>query len=330
MNCLKYLLIPATSLAFFTACEQSAATGASSAPQSDIAAVEASSGIPGPQNALPALFDCVREEGGLLLAAHRGGPVPGYPENALETLENTLSSAAFVMEIDVAETRDGVLVLMHDDTLDRTTTGSGPVSDMDWEEIAKLDLVDNEGQVTDFAVPTLHEALSWAVRNDAILELDRKKTTSFESLIETVRNAGAESHVILITYTDAQALDVAELAPDLMMTAGIGGPAHQARMISDGLDPENLIAWTGTDRPNPGKWKGLASSGIESAFGTLGRPGERLDDVYWEDGNPSEYSQLARDGLTMLSTDEVHRLARADGWIATAQDIARKECMRDF
>ncbi len=66
---------------------------------------------------LAGLFDCVREEGGILLAAHRGGPAPGYPENAIETLDHVLSNAAFIMEVDVAETRDGVLFLMHDDTL---------------------------------------------------------------------------------------------------------------------------------------------------------------------------------------------------------------------
>lgn len=315
------------------ACEQPASPGPDAAATTDLATIDTpadTSRITPDTTRLTGLFDCVREEGGILLAAHRGGPAPGYPENALETLDHALANAAFVMEVDIAESRDGVLFLMHDRTLGRTTSGSGAVADTDWDEISTLRLVDNEGTVTGFHPPRLDAALDWAVRNDAILELDRKETTSFRNIIEAVREAGAEANVILITYKDEEAWQVARLAPEMMMTAGMGGLDHEAQLLGGGIDPDRLIAWTGTSRPSPGKWKGLASKGIESAFGTLGRPGERLDDEYWADGDPSEYSDLARDGLTLLATDVPYRLARADGWIGTAQDIARKECMTGF
>ncbi|WP_233353178.1 glycerophosphodiester phosphodiesterase family protein [Henriciella mobilis] len=286
----------------------------------------------GPADVTPlaGLFDCVREEGGILLAAHRGGPAPGYPENAIETLDHVLSNAAFITEVDVAETSDGVLFLMHDDTLDRTTSGSGAVADTDWADISTLDLVDNEGTVTNFHPPRLTAALDWAVRNGAILELDRKDTTSFAGIIAAVREAGAEANAVLITYDDAEAREVARLAPDLMMTADPGDAAQDSGLLEGTLNPQTLIAWTGTSSPDPAVWAALAEADIESAFGTLGAEGERLDDQYWADGDPSEYSQLARDGLTLLATDVPYRLARADGWIGTAQDISRKECMYGF
>ena len=81
---------------------------------------------------LPEFFDCVRETGGLLIASHRAGPAPGYPENALETLQYATSQGMLIHEIDVAESRDGVLFLLHDRTLGRTTTGDGAVADTDW------------------------------------------------------------------------------------------------------------------------------------------------------------------------------------------------------
>lgn len=324
MKSLKSLVFTAIGAAALAACEQTAPPEAMDEPGDAMSEVSADG------TRLADLFDCVREEGGLLLAAHRGGPAPGFPENAVETLEHALSGAAFIMEVDVAESRDGTLFLMHDRTLGRTTSGSGSVADTDWSQISSLQLVDNEGTVTGFAPPTLREALDWAVENDAILELDRKETTSFRNVIETVRDAGAEANVILITYNDDQAYRVAELAPEMMMTASVGGPQHEAELLAGGVNASNLIAWTGTRSPSPGKWKALAEKGIESAFGTLGRPGERLDDDYWADGDPSEYSELARNGLTLLATDVPYRLARADGWIGTAQDIARKECMGDF
>lgn len=317
--------------ASLTACEPSAAPGpdgeaASSATPSSNETVAA----PSDPARLSALFDCVREEGGVLLAAHRGGPAPGYPENAIETMAYALNNGAYVMEIDVAESRDGTLFLMHDDSLGRTSTGNGSIADTDWAEISALNLVDNDGKVTRFNPPSLKAALEWAVENDAILELDKKRTTSARNIIDVVRETGAEANVIMITYNDDQALQVARLAPELMMTAGIGGREHEASLIEGGLDPEKLIAWAGTSNPNPGKWRALSNKGIETAFGTLGRPGERLDDEYWADGDPSEYSELVEGGLVLLATDTPYRLAQADGLIGDAQDIAHDVCMTAY
>ena len=78
------------------------------------------------------------------------------------------------MEVDVAETKDGKLVLMHDDDLERTTTGTGLVADHTLAEIQALKL-ETGSKVTDFSPPTLEAALDWAVKNDAILELDKKR-----------------------------------------------------------------------------------------------------------------------------------------------------------
>lgn len=260
---------------------------------------------------LPSFFDCVREEGGTLVAAHRGGPAPGFPENALETLQNTLELATPIAEIDVAESRDGLLFLMHDRTLGRTTTGQGAIADTDWEEISRLNLVDNDGQITAFTPPKLSDVLLWARDNGAIVELDKKETTSFRNIISHVRAAKAEQHVILITYNDQQAIEVARLAPDLMMTASVNSREHQNELQAAGVDMSKVIAWTGTSNPNDRAWYALGQRGIESAFGTLGRPGDRLDDTYVADGNLSEYQVLADGGLALLATDEVFRVSQA-------------------
>ncbi len=260
---------------------------------------------------LPAFFDCVREEGGMLIASHRGGPSSGYPENALETLQYVTANATPVHEIDVAESRDGMLFLMHDRTLGRTTTGDGAVADTDWATISALKLVDNDGRMTAFAPPKLSDVLLWARDAGTIVELDRKETTSFRNIISHVRAAKAENNVILITYNDRQALEVAGLAPDLMMTASVNSREHQAELERGGVDMKNVIAWTGTRRPNDRAWAALGRRGIEAAFGTLGRKGERLDDTYMADGDLSEYQTLANGGLVLLATDKAYEVARA-------------------
>lgn len=70
-----------------------------------------------------------------LISGHRGGRGKGYPENSMETFENTLSYTPATFEIDPRLTKDSVIVLFHDDTLERTSNGTGKVSDYTWEEL---------------------------------------------------------------------------------------------------------------------------------------------------------------------------------------------------
>ena len=73
-----------------------------------------------------------------LAIAHRGHSI-AYPENTLEAYRKAIDLGVEMIECDVNMTRDEKLVMMHDPTLDRTTTGSGYVSASTWEEIQRLD-----------------------------------------------------------------------------------------------------------------------------------------------------------------------------------------------
>jgi len=105
---------------------------------------------------------CLAQQNVTLVSAHRGGPKPGFPENALETLQEAVKYGPMLLEVDVRETADGELVLLHDTTLDRTTNGKGKLSEHTLADVKALRLIDNEGKVTPFAVPTLREVLLWA------------------------------------------------------------------------------------------------------------------------------------------------------------------------
>lgn len=270
---------------------------------------------------LPDLFDCLRKTGGVVVAAHRGGGAPGYPENAVETMAFGLAQGIRVFEVDVATSRDGVLFLHHDDRFGRTADAAGYVSDTAWRDIAAMRLRDTEGQLTDFHPPKLTDALIWAKQNGAILELDRKKTTSFREIVAAVKAAGAEANSILISYSDEEAAEIAKIDPALMMTASARGGRDVAALEALGVDRTRIIAWTGTQRPDPPAYERLLKEGVEPAFGTLGRKGERLDDEYWADGNGIEYQHLVDDGVVLIATDEPYRVAEwleADdaGWAA--------------
>ena len=108
-----------------------------------------------------------------LISAHRGGPYPGFPENAIETFENISNYIPTIIECDVSMSKDSILVLMHDKTLDRTTTGQGNITDLTYEELKKLQLIDNNGNVTSYQIPTLEEVLVWG-KDKMLFTLDVK------------------------------------------------------------------------------------------------------------------------------------------------------------
>lgn len=284
-----------------TASTETAAPAAQPSPAASAAAA--------PAKPLPARLDCLRESGGVLLIGHRGGPTRDYPENAVETLQRTFDAGTKAMEIDIAETKDGQLVLMHDDDLDRTTTGTGLVADHTLADIQKLKL-ETGSRTTDFHPPTLQAALEWAVKTGAVVELDKKRSATFPPIIAAVRAAKAENNVFVITYTDEQAMEVHKLAPDFVITATINDAAQLDRLLAGGVRPETLLAWTGNVEPRPDLWKALAARGVESIFGTNGSRAEGLDYRYWDDDNGSEFTGLVADGLPILVTGLTDKTAR--------------------
>lgn len=131
-----------------------------------------------------------------LVSAHRGGAGPGYPENCIATFEHTLATTYSMLEIDPRLSKDGVIVLHHDATLERTTTGFGKVADKTLGELKKLRLKDSDGNVTEHQIPTLDEALEWA-RGKTVLVLDQKDVP-LAARIAKVRQHNAESYAMLI------------------------------------------------------------------------------------------------------------------------------------
>ena len=94
-----------------------------------------------------------------LSVAHRGHSI-AYPENTLEAYRKAIELGVEMIECDVNITRDGTLVMMHDPTLDRTTTGTGRVSAATWEEIRQLDAGEKfKPEFTGVHVPSAEETL---------------------------------------------------------------------------------------------------------------------------------------------------------------------------
>ena len=264
---------------------------------------------------LPAFFDCLRERGQTIVAAHRGGPGPGYAENAIPTFERTLATTPALLEVDIAATRDGALVLMHDDTVDRTTDGRGAVRELTLAQIPRLRLRDTDGRTLDAHPPTLREALEWAAGR-TVLELDVKRDVRFEDVISEVRSAHAVDRVIFITHSEGAAARVHALAPEIMLSVTIDDIADLDALQARGVDLTRVLAWTGTEEPNAALNVALAQRDVEAMFGTLGDPDHSWDARFARAGR-DQYAAFADAGLVVIATDRpseaLHDLDANDG-----------------
>lgn len=255
-----------------------------------------------PQTSLSEMLDCFEATERTLISAHRGGPEPGLPENSIEAMDAVLTAIPAVMEVDVAQSPDGVHYLMHDRTLDRTTTGSGNVSDTPWQQVQQLKLVDEAGWVTPYSVPTLEAALNWA-KGKTVLQIDFKRTADFETVIEMIRAAQMQDSVILIAYSIGQASRLNELAPEMLLSVSIGNLEDLVSLRTAGIPDDRMVAFTGTRLPRPDLYAELDGEDIEVIFGTLGRSPNSIDNVIVRFGTDERYAELGQGGVDVLATD---------------------------
>lgn len=155
----------------------------------------------------------------MIIIAHRGAS-GSAPENTLNAVRQALRQGADAVEVDLRQTKDGVVVLMHDPSVDRTTNGAGIVGNITYSDIAPLDAGSWYG--AEFAgqrVPTLDDLLS-EVQGRTMLLLEVKAGTATypgieRRIIDSVRLFGASVHCVVQAF-DQDVLDAFhELAPEI-------------------------------------------------------------------------------------------------------------------
>lgn len=146
-------------------------------------------------------------QGGIVVVAHRGchaaAPQHGFtdtaPENSLAALRRCIAIGADVMETDVRRAADGTLVMLHDATVDRTTDGTGKLSELTLADLQKLRLRSDEGgaqaPLTDQRVVTLDQMLA-AAKGHILLNLDVKDAI-YVQVVDAVTRAGMQHQVIV-------------------------------------------------------------------------------------------------------------------------------------
>ena len=130
----------------------------------------------------------------VLVAAHRGD-WKNHPENSLSGIQSCIEKQIDIIELDVQKTLDGKYILMHDNTITRTTTGNGKVSALTLAKIKTYYLRDKDGKPTAERVPSLEEALILA-KGKIMINLD-KSSERFDDLLVIIDSLGVRDQIIL-------------------------------------------------------------------------------------------------------------------------------------
>lgn len=234
------------------------------------------------------------------VSAHRGGRgIPAHPENALETFDYTLAKVPkSIIELDVNITADGTLILMHDESLDRTTSGTGKVQDQSWSYIKELYLKDDYGARTHYRVPSFEQTLEWASKNQAFIMVDVKRNVPFDLVIDLLNKYHLEYYAAIITYSIADAVQVHRLDSDYMISISIRNDAEWQQACATEIPFNRMIAFTGTRITNKSLYDQLHSKGIMCILGTLGN----LDKSAEAKGDQL-YCNFIQQGIDILATD---------------------------
>lgn len=235
----------------------------------------------------------------VIISGHRGGTEKGFPENAIEAFEHTLQYTPAFYEIDPRLTKDSVIVLMHDATLDRTTTGTGKVGDYTYAELKKLYLKDIAGNVTSYKIPTLAEAIEWA-RGKTILNLD-KKDVPLEMTAAIIKEHQAEAFVMVTVHNAEQAKYYYQQNKNQMFSVFVKTPKALSAYEKAGIPHQQMMAYIGPDiKPeNQELYQLLHAKGIRcmisaaSTYDKLTSPEERA----------AAYQAIVKDGADVLESD---------------------------
>lgn len=203
-----------------------------------------------------------KPNGEIIVSGHRGGLAKMFPENSIEGFQNVLNHLPAIFEIDPRLTKDSVIVLMHDATLDRTTNAKGRLSDYTWAELQDVRLKDFEGNVTPYKIPLLEDVFKWS-KGKTIINLD-KKDVPFHLIADLIKKYKAENYVMLTVHTGAQARYYYDRFPNIMFSVFARNNKEYEDMSISGVPWRNMIAYVGPtiDEKNEDIVRKLRANGV--------------------------------------------------------------------
>ena len=239
----------------------------------------------------------------ILITSHRGDKMGGFGENSIACFSKTLEQAPVMFETDPRYTKDSVVILFHDPDLDRTSNGTGKVSDFTWEELQKLHLKDPYGNITPYRIPTLDEALEWA-RGKTILFLDNKDVP-VEVRARKILEHHATGYAVVMAYNLEDARKVYDISPDIMIQVFIPDQEALDKLRTIGIPFDNVVGFVSHQWPeNDQHLQKLHDLGILTILGSS----RTIDQPYLQGRidtgeSAAQYRQLAELGPGIIEAD---------------------------
>jgi glycerophosphoryl diester phosphodiesterase len=227
-----------------------------------------------------------QERGRVWVVGHRGAM--GYcPENTLASFERGLELGADWIELDVHLSRDGALIVIHDETLERTTNGHGLVHEHTLAELRRLDAGDGQ------RLMTLDEVLDWASRRNAVVDIEIKNAPVYydgieASVVAAVRRARMVDQVIVISFDHAAVQRAKALEPRVAT-----GVLFACRPTDGGI---GLARAAGADAVLP-HWAYVTREDVAAAHAA------GLTVAPWASSDPSVLRHLIACGVDAIGTN---------------------------
>lgn len=211
-----------------------------------------------------------------LIYGHRGASAYA-PENTLEAFRMAMEMGADGVELDVHMTLDGELVVIHDDTVDRTTDGHGKVCGFTLAQLKALDARNGMDDYPGVKIPTLKEVYALLQPLGAMVNIEVKTTESFypgieEKLLELEKEMGMVGRTVYSSFNHYTIANLRKLDPEvklgLLYMSGLYEPWHYAKQVdAEYIHPifYNLLI--------PGLAQGCAENGIGINAWTVDDPG---------------------------------------------------------
>jgi glycerophosphoryl diester phosphodiesterase len=167
------------------------------------------------------------------VTAHRG--YSGlYPENTMLAFKKAAEARADEIEMDVQLTKDGTVVIIHDETVDRVTGGKGLVRDYTFEELRKLDAAFIWGGKYGFnPIPSLDEYFAWVKNTEIVTNIELKNSVYYyegleEKTLALIKKYDLEQQILFSSFNHASLLKCKKLNPAIPCGVLTGKPIGNA------------------------------------------------------------------------------------------------------
>ena len=257
----------------------------------------------------------------VVVISHRGD-WRNYPENSIPAIESVIRMGVDMMELDVKMTKDSVLVLCHDKTINRTTNGKGNVCDMTYDSLMTFNLKRAHGVMTDsLKMPTLREAL--LVCKDRILVNVDHAYPYYKEIVELTEELGVTGQVLMKGKSGIDKVneDMSRHENNLLYMPIIDinkpkGQALFAEYLARNIVPMAFeVCWQVPGEEIDGCITEIKKMGAKLWVNTLwpslcGGPGND-DDAAYDAADPADvYGQYIDEGFTMIQTDRPELLIK--------------------